>query len=349
MTPPPSPEVQLEFLSRLQRLFNEGDFTATYKYALLIAMADLAVELGHDDGSAIRLSHRQLAQKFVELYWQQSAPYGSGTPNSLVGVLAQNKGAQAAVISAIVGFRRKHPSVTCYGAHTAADYPDLISDVARTVSAQPVKYLQNLGGKADSFLYQRETGHIVLNSGVAYCLRRFQPLVQQLARSHWIGHIKGNSLNHGILGSNDDLEAFLFQTPRHALAIIGSGLKRLNDCRCLYCSAKVQEADVDHFIPFSMYPRDLAHNFVLAHPSCNRSKSDTLAALPHLERWLEFITKHDSDLQEIGAEAGRSIDLESSRTVARWSYTNALMGGAQAWRRATQYEPVTDGYMKALA
>ena len=42
----PSPESQLVFLSKLQRLFAEGDFTATYKFALLIALADLAVELG---------------------------------------------------------------------------------------------------------------------------------------------------------------------------------------------------------------------------------------------------------------------------------------------------------------
>jgi 5-methylcytosine-specific restriction endonuclease McrA len=349
VTPAPSAESQLEFLSKLQRLFNEGDFTATYKYALLIAMADLSVEHGRDDGEPLKLSHRQLAQKFIELYWQQSAPYSAGTQRAQHGLLAQNKGTQAAVISAIVAFRQKHPSATAQGAQTTSGYSDLLRRVAQTVSAQPVNYLQNMGGTTDTFLYQREIGHIVLNAGVAYCLRRFQPLVQQLARSHWVGHIKSNRLNHSILGSNDDLEAFLFETPRHALTIIGKGLRKLNDCRCFYCESKVNEADVDHFVPFSMYPRDLAHNFVLAHPSCNRSKSDTLAALPHLERWLEFITKNDTALQEIGAAAGRSIDMDSTRAVARWGYSNALMGGGQAWRKASDYEPVTDGYMRALA
>ena len=43
---PPSAEQQLAFLTKLQRLFAEGDFTATYKFALLIALSDLAVELG---------------------------------------------------------------------------------------------------------------------------------------------------------------------------------------------------------------------------------------------------------------------------------------------------------------
>lgn len=46
VTPAPSAEAQLAFLSELQPLFAEGDFTTTYKFALLIALSDLAVELG---------------------------------------------------------------------------------------------------------------------------------------------------------------------------------------------------------------------------------------------------------------------------------------------------------------
>ena len=53
--PPPSAEEQLAFLSKIQRLYAEGDFTATYKFALLVALADLAVELGHDDGAELPL------------------------------------------------------------------------------------------------------------------------------------------------------------------------------------------------------------------------------------------------------------------------------------------------------
>ena len=342
----PSAEFQLTFLTKLQRLFNEGDFTATYKYALLIALSEIAVERGRDDSAELKITHRELAGKFVELYWQQSAPYSAGARE---GLLAQNKGAQAAVVSAIVKFRREHPGVTAQSAAAMSGYGTLIRTVATTVSAQPVSYLQNLGGVTDPFIYQRDTGSITLKAGVSHCLRRFQPLVQQLARSHWIGHIKGNKLNHAVLGANDDLESFLFQTPRKALLIIGGGLKRLSNCRCFYCAGKVTDADVDHFIPHSLYPRDLAHNFVLAHPACNRSKSDTLAALPHLERWLEYITRNDASLQEIGAEAGRTVNLESTRAVARWGYGNALSGEAQAWVQASLYESVTQSYLKVLA
>ena len=46
----PTAEQQLQFLQHLQRLFDEGDFVATYKYALLMSLAELAVESGVDEG-----------------------------------------------------------------------------------------------------------------------------------------------------------------------------------------------------------------------------------------------------------------------------------------------------------
>jgi len=44
---------------------------------------------------------------------------------------------------------------------------------------------------------------------------------------------------------------------------------------------------IDHFIPWSRYPADLGHNFVLAHCSCNLSKGDKLAASDHLNGWVD--------------------------------------------------------------
>lgn len=52
LTVRPTPEDQVEFLQNLQRLLSEGLFTATYKYALLLALADIAVEK-----AMIRVTH----------------------------------------------------------------------------------------------------------------------------------------------------------------------------------------------------------------------------------------------------------------------------------------------------
>jgi 5-methylcytosine-specific restriction endonuclease McrA len=148
-----------------------------------------------------------------------------------------------------------------------------------------LNYLQNFGGLTDRFLYVRSArGGITLLHGVAYCLRRFYTLVQHMSRTRWVEHIKANRRNHAILGDAGDLEDFLFSPSRQSLAIVGAQLRKLDGVRCFYCGCAITEADVDHFVPFSLYPRDQAHNLVLAHPTCNRSKSDTLAARPHLER-----------------------------------------------------------------
>ena len=341
----PPAEAQLVFLAKLQRIFTESDFTATYKFALLIALADLAVELGADDGEELRLSLRQIGERFIQLYWQQALAYGTGRPNTLPDILIQSNGTQAAVVSAIAAFQTQHGAATPQIAKTLPGYATLLGAVAQTVSAQPLNYLQNFGGVTDAFLYERVgAGKVRLKPGVAYCLRRFQPLVQQLARSHWVSHIKRNRRNTGILGQADDLKDFLFSASRQSLLAMGQGLRKIDGAKCFYCAQILTEADVDHFVPFSQYPRDLAHNFVLAHPLCNRSKSDTLAASPHLERWLERMDRRAGDIAEIATAAGMLADAQVSQKIAAWGYTTAITRGANAWHAPSRYEVIDQRY-----
>jgi 5-methylcytosine-specific restriction endonuclease McrA len=355
--PSPSAEDQLRFLSNIQRVFAEGDFTATYKFALLIAFfalliafSDLAVELGADDGRELVLSTRQIGERFIQMYWRHALPYGKGLPDSSPGVLMQNNGVQAAVISAIAAFRVAQGVGTYQTARSIPEFQTLLAKVAQTVSAQPLNYLQNFGGTTNDFLYERDgPGKMRLKPGVTYCLRRFHPLVQQLARSHWVGHIKANPRNHMILGEADDLENFLFATSRQSLQIVAEGLRKLDGPSCFYCAGTLTASDVDHFIPFSQYPRDLAHNFVLAHPSCNRSKSVTLAAKPHLEHWLERLELRRDAIAEIGQAAGLVVDAPVSRQIAVWGYTSAIASAGSAWLSPARYEPVDASYSECFA
>ena len=354
---PPTPEYQLGFLSKLQRLFNEGDFTATYKFALMVTMADLAVELGHDDGCKLLLTKEQLAEKFIEMYWQQATPYSATADERDLNepivessslVLAQNMGVQTAIVKNIITFRATLNPRSLIAAKAMPSFKKLLNTVSATVMKMPVTYLQNLGGKVEPFLYNTLSNGIELLPGVAYCFRRFQPLVQQLSRNGWINHIKGNRLNQSILGEQDDLESFLFGTSRKSLLVISAGLRQISN-KCFYCQQTLRaEADVDHFIPFSQYPRDLMHNFVIAHPSCNRSKSNALAAIEHLERWVEYIDREDVNLTTIGKDAGKVANLSVMGAVARWGYENAVQSSAQAWIRATYFESVDKNYLDIL-
>lgn len=348
-TSAPSAETQLQFLGKLQRLFSEGDFTATYKFALLISLADLAVELGNDTSQELVLTNRQLGARFISLYWKHCLPYGNRNSNG-AAILIQNHGAQAAVVSVISAFRERTGLSSLQLASAHPDFRALLTSVSQTVSAQPLAYLQNFGGGSDEFLYERfGSGKIRLKSGIAYCLRRFYPLIQQLSRSHWIEHIKANRLNQPVLGEVDDLDSFLFSASRQSLDVMGQSLRKLEGARCFYCGQSLSTADVDHFIPFAQYPRDLAHNFVLAHPSCNRSKSDTLAARVHLERWLERIMRQHDALTEIGLNAGLATDSKTAKQVSQWAYASAMASQAKAWVRASSYTPIDKTYVDCFA
>ena len=59
--------------------FDEGEFQATYKYALLLTLAELAVEHGVDAGGEIDLPMQLVAEKFAEFYWRKVAPYAVGS------------------------------------------------------------------------------------------------------------------------------------------------------------------------------------------------------------------------------------------------------------------------------
>lgn len=284
----PTAEQKLEFLQHLQRLFEDGDFVATYKYALLMSLAELAVESGSGEGE-LELPMFRIAEKFAELYWPQSVPYVCGITGSSPAILLQNQGKQAAVVNALATLRVQG-AATIVQAMQLPSWSPVIRQIAVTVANMPVQYLQNLGGTLVPFLYDypHPRGQLVLKSGVALMLRTFHPLIQQLARSGWVKHVRENLRNASVIGQADELESFMFGSSRNALAAAGKVLARIQSGKCFYCGKVIsQMGDVDHFVPWSKYPRDLAHNFVLAHAECNRRKSDMLAAERHLNRWLE--------------------------------------------------------------
>jgi 5-methylcytosine-specific restriction endonuclease McrA len=95
--------------------------------------------------------------------------------------------------------------------------------------------------------------------------------------------------NLDVLGETADLNEFLFGSERNNLAVVRPVLLDLQRGRCFYCQGGMaaRSAHVDHFIAWSRYPTDLAHNFVLADDRCNNRKRDRLPAVEHLERWSE--------------------------------------------------------------
>lgn len=345
----PGPEEQVRFLLDVQRLLNEGLFTATYKYALLMSLADLAFEVGDDSGEPLKISLHQLAEKFIEYYWRQAVPYltrdraGSGV------LLRQNTDRQAAIVRIVASARESRGESLAQFKRDARAWGHLIRRVSRVVEDMPLWKLQVVGDTVLDFLYEnrRQDHAITLRPGVAFCLRRFRELIAELVQGAWVRYIRRYNLAE--LGDAADLVEFLFGSERTDLSPVRALLTDLQRGRCFYCDRAFQgPAEVDHFIPWIMYPVDLGHNFVLSHRKCNSDKSDRLASEEHLESWVQRNEEHRMILAIAFDEIGVMHSLGCSLRIAHWAYARAANSGGLAWLAADEMVPLDRTWLTLL-
>lgn len=345
----PTPEAQVQFLRNVQRLLSEGQFVASYKFALVRALADLAVLHGDETGAELKVDTRAIAEQFVGLYWRQARPFRAGEEQPGT-VLRQNTGKQAAILDSIATaqalssgslfrFRRSKPM----------QWEKLLTRVERTVCGMPLWKLQTVGAESLEFLYANvgRGDTVTLKPGVAYCLRAFYELIRDLIEGAWVRYVQ--KVNAAQLGHLTDLGTFLFGQERASLAAYQPILRDVQKGTCIYCKKPLSgEAQVDHFIPWSRYPADLGQNFVLAHGGCNNAKSDHLAAEEHLERWAERNDEQSDELNERLTDAGLPCDLEAARQIAKWVYRQTETARGQVWVEKAVLRPLASGWGRCL-
>lgn len=340
--PQPTPEQQINFLIKIQRLLGEGRFVASYKFALLQALADLSVEKGDDSGEPLKLTASDIAVKFIQYYWRQTLPLAAPTIDEPL-ILRQNTGQQAAVVNRVAGIREQVNGSLAKAMANPGLWNQLVSEVAEVVRVMPLWKLQTIGQETDDFLYPNtESGsEIELRPGVAYCLRQFHGLIQDLIQGGWVRFIRSISTNQNLLGETIDLREFLFGSERENLNIYREFLKDIQSGDCFYCRDHIPGGgEVDHFIPWVKYPVDLGHNFVLAHPKCNNAKRDYLAAENHLGSWFERNNKYYDDLKGFFSGEGIIHDLSSSNQVTRWAYEQASNSQSHVWIQGKEIRPI---------
>ncbi len=339
------PDEAIRFLRQFQELLAEGGFVATYKFALLQALADLSVEHhGAFDGS-LSLHVEQIAEKFIEYYWNQARPFQQE-------ILKQNTSGQAEVVCLVEEYREQVDGKLGRLQSSHTPWSRLKRRVAAIIIKMPLWKLQTVGNRKNEFLY-RESEYsnrtIRLLPGVPEAFRVFHPLLTSMIRGGWIAQIHRIKGNRDILGPGAELEEFLFGTDRGSLARYRELLRNHQAGECFYCGKKVGNAgDLDHFIPWSRYPLDLGHNFVFAHKGCNNAKRDHLAAPVHIERWRVQNLDEGHRLARAFDEAGLTNDLKRSLLIARWAYEQGFASGARLWVRAGEFEDCDYRWKAAL-
>lgn len=348
---PPTPEEQVLFLRNIQRLLSEGLFTASYKLALLHAVADLCVIKGDDSGGELILDVKDVSEEFVKLYWQQCRPFQLGGQNAGF-VLLQNQGKQAAIIRKIANAQNDFGGSLFRLKQTAPDlWGSLVGGVRRTVVDMPLWKLQTVGSERLDFLYDnhdKPTASISLKPGIAFCFRAFYPLMRDLIQGAWVRFVQ--KVNSNDLGTVTDLGSFLFDRERSSLEPYRQMLVELQSNQCFYCRRELKgKSDVDHFVPWTRYPTDLGHNFVLAHPSCNNSKSDFLAAEQHLGGWAERNRNHAHELEERLTSAGLMHDQYASTRIAEWAYEQVEKANGQVWVGRSSFQHLGQNWRRLFA
>lgn len=352
MVPAPESSEQVRFLVNVQRLLAEGQFVATYKYALLLALADLAVERGDDSGAQLTVNSHEIAEKFIHYYWRQCDPYAPlGGTAERFGILWQNTGQQAGIVKLVQDAKQRLGNSEAEARRSLEQWRSLVSAVARIVKVMPLWKLQTVGREQFDFLYENigQGDTVTLRPGVSFCLRKFHGLVTDLVRGAWVRYVR--RFNPGLLGDTSDLHAFLFGSERANLATVAEILREVQTNRCFYCSHALKDAraHVDHFVPWSRYPVDLGHNFVLAHQTCNSSKSDRLPALLHLERWVAQLERGGSVLASGFSRRGILHDLTTSLRITDWAYRQNQLAAGMTWVRGNELVKLDGDWVPILA
>lgn len=371
----------LRFIEQFVALLDAGRYTATYKFATLAALVDVAAESVHADGRPPAvLQGRRVGERVLELLWLHSKAYAiSGVrrppaPAAPALQYLRHSTLKADLVTKITGFRERHglahDSWLEAQRRRPAEFAALQADVVTTVIRMPLPKLQRFStGKAtveQRFLYDfgwpdevspalvrrpAFDDRLFLKAGVGELLVRLEGLLRPLIQQRWAAFVAERSAD---VVESGWLDEFLFGEDRLRLPL-GAVRGPLLDSQggdCFYCrqSARESAIDVDHFIPWARYPDNGLDNLVAAHRACNNAKRASLAASGHLRRWL--------DRFDPGAGAGRAFaDLRSglswpsyphrTQAVARSAYF-WVPDGTPLWDRADNYEQADQQALRRL-
>jgi 5-methylcytosine-specific restriction endonuclease McrA len=347
----PPDDGAIAFAERLLLMLDEGRFSSTYKYAVLLALLDLCLEHTDAHGAAPpSVTTVQVADKVLELYWPHAVPFAFGGDR----VLQQNRPSagrgtgQAAVVRAIQTFREKHakdPSAPLSRARAAA--PEAFAVLRRTIEwklvEMPLPRLQTMAGQSTPFVYVINWDASITRTrfecGFDNLIRFVQPaseylvrlsgLLRPLVQRQWAAMVA--RLNDDIV-KDAQLEGFLFGVERISLEPVRAGLRGLQEGRCFYCAGVLGgSADVDHFVPWARYANNAIENLVVADARCNNDKRDFLASAEHVARWAERNARRAGDLAEIARQQRWDARSAETLAVARAIYLR-LPSSVRLWR-----------------
>lgn len=148
------------------------------------------------------------------------------------------------------------------------------------------------------------------------------------------------------------LDEYLFGLSRIDLDPVRRPLREIQSNRCFYCRQPISGiAEVDHFIPWTRHPDNGIENLVATDSRCNNAKRNFLAAVRHVDRWMERFADASTgrDLREVAESVGWESHRDRTLSVARSIYLQ-LPADAKLWYLRRDFVPADPSVLRrALA
>ena len=273
-----------------RRFSTRGQLAATYKFALLVALVEIAIERGDDTTESLPLDTRDLAEKFVDLYWRQAPARGCRAAEARPAAWPRRRARDAAVLNRVAA---AHEQFQGSLPRLRRDKSAWEPAPARRCGADdrdhaPLEAADRRPRQAPAPCTRtsaRETGS-ELHGEAVHCLRRFRDLIGDMAETASVRFVRRLPRNHALFGEEPDVREFLFGCDRSALTAVRDLLREVEGKPLLLLRGRHPGRACGRPLrSWSRYPLDLGHNFVLADVRCNGGKLDRLAAFEHLKRW----------------------------------------------------------------
>jgi len=354
---------QLDFLRRTSRILEEGKFTSTYKFAMLIALTNIAVEQGSDSAEKLDIDLDDVAREFIKLYWGMSRPYPA-LGNEL---LLQNRQASkpARMVTLLSAYSAASPERHRRERKYLGSSTKVIVETRRTILNDVFWALQTVGPstdgcsrRGDQFLYEHPNSKagkndirtLTLKPGVAACLRSLRSVIAAMVQARWARWIREHNPQ---IGRDADLEAFMFGSERVPIREYAPWLYELQSGRCFYTQAKLKsptEGEVDHFLPRARYVLDEPINFVLASKRANSDKRDHVAATAFLRVWADRnqTLAMPKTITNAGRPGAVMVSWPTARGIAEWMYEAAERDNVPAWQGVGCIGRLDDGWRACL-
>ena len=224
---------------RVVVILETGLRAATYTLATLMALIDHCIEnMPERPGDVLRVPISDLAQRVLEIYWQQVRPFDGHE-------LRQSTQPRARILIATNALRkeaavgRTSVSVDIARLRAPAAYRSAIDEITLCLAQQPLHRLQKLPGSStsDPFLYDDSFLHdqvsrsklraqgdaIELKPGVAHGLARLAGLLKPALEIMWVDDVR--RMNKFLDAEVPDVAGHLFGRERTALATVREPFK----------------------------------------------------------------------------------------------------------------------------